>query len=105
MIWPAAVLNEINPRRAINFGSGLIHWESQSTTRASSETAQRYQHHVTRGSSVMLFARLRSDQRSFWFLGPASYVQHESETPMAIRWRLAVPLPGDLFLSFAAAVA
>ena len=83
----------------------LIHWESQSTTRASSETAQRYQHHVTRGSSVMLFARLRSDQRSFWFLGPASYVRHESELPMAVTWHLRHPLPGDLFTSFAAAVA
>jgi len=53
----------------------------------------------------MLFARLRIDDRAFYFLGPASYVSHESELPMAVTWRLANMLPGDLFASFAAAVA
>lgn len=83
----------------------LIHWESQSTTGADSETGLRYQQHVERGTSIMLFARLRSDERAFWFLGPASYVRHESELPMAVTWRLHHPLPADLFTSFAAAVA
>lgn len=83
----------------------LIHWESQSTTRADSETGQRYQRHVAAGTSILLFARLRSDDRAFYFLGPATYVKHDSELPMAITWRLAHPLPGDLFATFAAAVA
>ena len=83
----------------------LIHWESQSMTRAASDTGRRYQTHVALGSSIMLFARLRSDDRAFWFLGPATYVQHESEMPMAVTWRLHHPLPGDLFSCFAAAVA
>jgi superfamily II DNA or RNA helicase/HKD family nuclease len=83
----------------------LIHWESQSVTRADSETGLRYQQHVQFGSSVMLFARLRSDDRAFAFLGPASYVKHDSELPMAVTWRLQHRLPGDLFASFAAAVA
>ena len=83
----------------------LIHWESQSKTRADDDDGQRYQHHAARGSSVMLFARLRNDDRAFWFLGPATYVTHESEQPMAITWKLAHPLPGDLFAQFAAAVA
>jgi len=83
----------------------LIHWESQSVTRAESETGRRYQHHGTQGTSVMLFARRRSDDRAFYFLGPATYVQHEAELPMAITWRLQYPLPGDLFADFAAAVA
>ena len=82
-----------------------IHWESQSATRADSETGRRYQQHEALGSSVMLFGRLRSDDRAFWFLGPATYVTHESEQPMAITWRLDHPLPGDLFAQFAAAVA
>src|SRR5690606_8554327 len=81
----------------------LIHWESQGVTRADSDTGRRYQHHASRGSSVMLFARLRNDDRAFWFLGPATYVTHESEQPMAITWRLAHALPGDLFVQFAAA--
>ena len=83
----------------------LIHWESQSTTRADSDTGQRYQKHEAQGTSIMLFARLRSDDRAFWFLGPASYVKHESELPMAVTWRLDHSLPGDLFAQFAAAVA
>jgi len=83
----------------------LIHWESQSTTRAASPTGSRYREHVQRGSSVFLFARLRTDDRAFWFLGPATYVRHESELPMKITWRMHHPLPGDLYASFAAAVA
>jgi superfamily II DNA or RNA helicase/HKD family nuclease len=83
----------------------LIHWESQSVTRARSETGLRYQQHVARGTSILLFARLRADDRAFWFLGPATYVSHESERPMQVTWRLEHRLPGDLFASFAAAVA
>ncbi|HEX5281900.1 MAG TPA: DUF3427 domain-containing protein [Micropepsaceae bacterium] len=83
----------------------LIHWESQSTTRADSPTGRRYQNHVAEGSSVMLFARLNDSDRAFYFLGPATYVSHKSEMPMAVTWRLKVPLPGDLFASFTAAVA
>jgi superfamily II DNA or RNA helicase/HKD family nuclease len=83
----------------------LIHWESQSSTRADSRTALRYRNHVAHGSSVMLFARLRTDDRAFWFLGPATYVRHESERPMQVVWKLTHPLPGDLFATFAAAVA
>jgi superfamily II DNA or RNA helicase len=73
--------------------------------RAASDTGRRYQTHVAGSTSIMLFARLRSDDRAFWFLGPASYLRHESEMPMAVTWRLHHPLPGDLFASFAAAVA
>jgi superfamily II DNA or RNA helicase len=83
----------------------LIHWESQSVTRADSETGRRYQEHARRGSSILLFARERADHRAFWFLGPATYVRHEGERPMAITWRLHHALPGDLYASFAAAVA
>jgi superfamily II DNA or RNA helicase/HKD family nuclease len=83
----------------------LIHWESQSVTRADSETGRRYQQHAQLGSDVYLFARLRDDDRSFWFLGPASFVSSRGEKPMAIVWRLQWLLPGDLFTQFAAAVA
>lgn len=83
----------------------LIHWENQSTTRADSDTGRRYQNHATAGTHVMLFAHERSSDRAFYFLGPATYVRHESEQPMAITWCLQHPLPGDLFAAFAAAVA
>jgi hypothetical protein len=83
----------------------LVHWESQSVTRAESATGRRYQRHAAEGSSVLLFARERQSDRAFYFLGPATYVRHEGELPMAVTWRLDHPLPGDLFASFAAAVA
>jgi Domain of unknown function (DUF3427) len=83
----------------------LIHWESQSMTTAASPTGQRYQSHAAKGTQILLFARLRADDRAFWFLGPATYVRHEGERPMAITWRLDHPLPGDLYAQFAAAVA
>ncbi|NUO62607.1 MAG: DUF3427 domain-containing protein [Gemmatimonadaceae bacterium] len=83
----------------------LIHWESQSTTRAGSPMGRRYQNHVAMGHQILLFARLNADDRAFYFLGPATYVKHVGELPMAVTWRLRHPLPGDLFQAFAAAVA
>lgn len=83
----------------------LMHWQTQSGTRANSNIGLRFQRHEREGSKVMLFARQRADDRAFYFLGPASYVSHESEMPMSVTWRLKVPLPGDLFAAFAAAVA
>jgi hypothetical protein len=83
----------------------LIHWESQSTTRADSDTGLRYRHHERDGRSIMLFTRLRADDRAFWFLGPATYKSHIGEKPMAITWELHTSLPGDLYQTFAAAVA
>ncbi len=83
----------------------LIHWESQSTTTGSSPTGQRYQRHVAMEQSILLFARPQVTDRSFWFLGPAEYVSHEGERPMAVTWRLKTPLSGDLYARFAAAIA
>lgn len=83
----------------------LIHWESQSNTRAESRTGKRYRNHVAEGTKIMLFARENTQDRAFWFLGPATYVSHESERPMGITWKLEERLPGDLFSIFAAAVA
>jgi hypothetical protein len=40
--------------RYLALGPALFHWESQSTTTASSPTGQRYIHHTTRGSRVLL---------------------------------------------------
>jgi len=77
----------------------------QSAVHADSPTGKRYQEHGKKGSSIMLFARVSTDDRAFWFLGPATYVKHEGEQPMAITWRLEHPLPADLFTSFATAVA
>lgn len=83
----------------------LIHWESQSATRADSPTGLRYRNHERDGRTILLFTRLRADDRAFWFLGPATYRRHVGEKPMAITWELDHALPGDLYASFAAAVA
>jgi hypothetical protein len=88
----------------------LIHWDSQSVTRADSDTGLRYQRHAQpeadgQPSQVLLFARMKASDRAFLFLGPARYVSHSGERPMAITWRLDHALPGDVYADFAAAVA
>lgn len=78
----------------------LFHWESQSGTREATKTGQRYIHHESRGTHVMLFVRETNERDGqtlpFTFLGPMSYVKHTGELPMAITWRLVRPIPADL---------
>ena len=83
----------------------LIHWESQSSTREAGPTGLRYRRHAAEGRAILLFTRLRADERAFWFLGRGTYRGHVGERPMAITWELQHPLPGDLYAAFAAAVA
>ncbi|WP_411876485.1 DUF3427 domain-containing protein [Vulcanococcus limneticus] len=83
--------------RDLALGPSLFHWESQSTTTASSATGQRYIHHEARGSRVLLFVREQRLQGTvtepFVCLGFARYESHEGERPMAIRWRLEREIP------------
>ncbi len=83
----------------------LIHWESQSVTREDSPTGRRYRQHAQTGGAILMFGRINVEERAFTFLGPATYVNHIGELPMAVTWRLQHSLPGDLFQAFAAAVA
>ena len=83
----------------------LIHWESQSATSADSTTGQRYIRQRVEQTNVVLFARLRTTDRAFWCLGPATYVSHEGDRPIAFVWKLERHLPAELYTSFAAAVA
>jgi hypothetical protein len=48
--------------RDLALGPSLFHWESQSTTTASSSTGQRTIHHEARGSRVLLFEREQRKQ-------------------------------------------
>jgi len=41
--------------RDLALGPALFHWESHSATTAASATGQRYIHHATRASSVLLY--------------------------------------------------
>ncbi|NKZ15516.1 DUF3427 domain-containing protein [Mycolicibacterium septicum DSM 44393] len=86
----------------------LFHWESQSTTSAASPTGQRYIHHRERGSHILLFVReTRTNALGaapYIFLGPANYVSHEGDRPMAITWRLRQAMPAQVYLGARAAV-
>jgi hypothetical protein len=52
---------------------------------------------------VLLFVRShKADELGtapYLFLGPAKYVQHTGDRPIAITWRLGVPMPTDFFTS------
>ncbi|MGW2566938.1 DUF3427 domain-containing protein [Streptomyces sp. NPDC001537] len=80
----------------------LFHWESQSTTAATSPTGLRYQQHKQRGSHILLFMRRYKDTdigkaHPWMLLGPATYVRHEGSKPMAITWQLHEELPADVW--------
>jgi hypothetical protein len=80
----------------------VFHWESQSVTTVASPTGQRYLNHRGRGSHVLLFSRREKTTdfgtgAPFLFLGTAQYESHRGERPIAITWRLDVPMPADAF--------
>ena len=70
----------------------LFHWESQSRQTPQQPTVQRYINHDARGTRVLLFVRERKTfelgTQPFTFLGPAAYVDHRGERPVAFTWRL-----------------
>ncbi len=76
----------------------LFHWESQSTTSVASTTGQRY---LQGTSTVLLFVREQKDNEfgtsPYLFLGPATYVSHEGDRPIAITWRLEHAMPTDFY--------
>lgn len=76
----------------------LFHWETQSTTSVASKTGRRY---LNGESSVLLFAREEADgafgTSPYLFLGPAKYVSHTGDRPIAITWRLDHAMPTDFF--------
>ena len=75
----------------------LFHWQSQSTTSASSPTGQRYINHKARNSQVLLFVREQKTDMlgamPYTFLGKAEYVSHKGSKPMSIVWKLEKPTP------------
>ena len=77
----------------------LFHWQSQSTTAEGSPTGQRYIHHKSRGSRVLLFVReFKTDRltgmaEAYSYLGTMDYVKHTGERPMNITWKLQKPIP------------
>ncbi len=76
----------------------LFHWQSQSTTRADSDTGRRY-----RGASrKLLFVREAAKDvndltMAYVCLGPAQYLSHEGERPMTIVWKLEHSIPTQFY--------
>jgi len=75
----------------------LFHWQSQSTTSASSPTGLRY---VSGTSKVLLFVRefnkIGNVSQPFVCLGTARYVSHTGSKPMSIVWRLDAEIPAGV---------
>ena len=70
----------------------LFHWESQSTTSDTSETARRYINHAEQGSSIHLFLRETNVADGklgvppYFYAGPVSYVEHAGSRPIRFVW-------------------
>jgi superfamily II DNA or RNA helicase len=79
----------------------LLHWESQSNTAQRSQTGQNLIHHVERGYTILVFAREKKKRNGvtlpFTYLGPVTYVSHESERPIKMVWRLRYAMPVTMF--------
>ena len=80
----------------------LFHWESQNKTSAASPAGRRYVSHREGGSHVVLLTRPTSRNdwggpHAYTCLGPATYVSHTGDRPMAVVWALRHPLPADVY--------
>ncbi len=79
----------------------LFHWESQSGQAPHQPAVRRYINHQAQRTHILLFVRARKTfelgTQPFWFLGPASYVEHRGERPVAFTWRLPAAMPEELF--------
>jgi superfamily II DNA or RNA helicase len=79
----------------------LLHWETQAQTSQSSESGQNLIHHEARGYTMLFFVRARKKNEGitvpFTFLGPATLVSHQSDRPIQMIWRLAHPMPAEIF--------
>jgi hypothetical protein len=80
----------------------LFHWESQSTQSARSPTILRYEQHVHRNHTIVLFVRERRMLETgvgspYVCLGPARYIASSGTRPVAFTWELDTPMPEELF--------
>jgi len=77
-----------------------FHWESQNNTGPDTPVGMRYTDKSRRGG-VLLFVRDRDkvsgQSRPYRLLGPARYVSHSGEKPMAVVWELEVAMTQILF--------
>lgn len=88
----------------------LFHWESQNKTTIGSTPGQRYLNQRRNGARILL--AVREERVDPWgatmpyvLLGPADYVSHQGERPIALTWRLRRPIPAEVFERFKVAAA
>lgn len=85
----------------------LFHWESQNRNSAESKAGQRYISQKNGLHDVLIAVRHTEKSefgtQHFTLLGPADYVKHEGSKPVAIWWRLRVPMSLGTFEQAAAA--
>ncbi|RKQ34702.1 DEAD/DEAH box helicase [Oceanobacillus halophilus] len=78
----------------------LFHWQTQSTLRETSKTAQRYINHKSLDHKIAMCVREYKKENgytaSFTFLGTCDYVSHSGERPISFIWRLKEELPPEL---------
>ena len=87
----------------------LFHWETQAKDSVDSDRGQNYIHHQDRGRPIALFVRTTKTDpsgrtRPYLCAGTATYVEHQSERPIQITWKLDHALPGDALIRYRAAV-
>ena len=80
----------------------LFHWESQSSTSQASPTGRRYLATNERQGQVLLFVREAKRGQGgiaspYLFLGPCRLVEAHGDRPIAITWRLDLPMPRTFF--------
>jgi superfamily II DNA or RNA helicase/HKD family nuclease len=80
----------------------LFHWESQNRTSTSSSVGRRYLEQRERGTHVLLLVRATKANawggtETYTCLGPANYVSHTGNKPIAITYRLRHPMTPDVF--------
>ena len=73
-----------------------LQWESQASTAAESLKGRRLRGVIDTPRTIHLFVQYESHQK-FTYLGPVTYVSHEGEKPMRVRFALQQPLPEPLW--------
>lgn len=81
----------------------LFHWESQNRTSTTSSVGRRYVNQRELGTHVLLLVRATKENawggtQPYTCVGPASYVSHTGEKPIAITYRLRHPMPIETYL-------
>ncbi len=81
----------------------LFHWETQSIASVNTESGQRYTNSPANGWSFFLFVRT-DPKATYAFMGPARYLSHLGDRPIAITWQLEHAMPAVLYQRYASLV-